>query len=997
MENTEQKVPLWGPAGIYEARPDEVETLLGGGYQPATEEQIKFSTTPEAIKGYGEAVGRGLGGAFFTAAERALGVDPQSIENRRQISVGENAALATELATMAVPIGVIGKVARAAELGQAVSPLLSAAEKVSKFTFPGAIDVAGNLASRGIEGAAAKLAMKYGVENALFSVSDDFGKKLVSDKPEDVNEVLSGVLAHAALSGIVGAGIGAGVGKVSELWKAKQGSKVAETIDQIKRDSGPDLPPITSEAAPITEKELATKAPETVSTTFESPQTVEELKKLSQELGEIPLEPFEAPERKSLDQAIETLGPEKLKVPISNAQLEAVSDPVAKKVIENARAIDPEIDKAFAIIEGHQKAQSEQGIWGVIKKFSPNFIREPLEAGKKWTKKIVDNVFKASDYFETQFRRFDEMAVNGIETTADIFNKLEQQFPGVKNLFSTTKDGAFKLKPWKINMPITKETHAALSELLPLLKEGEQTIGQIRNARKNIYSFINFGNKESQMQINQIRNVLMDAIQGQIEKIDPSFEIKKLFTDYATHKEALDMAESLLGSALSKEGPKDQFLASEKLVKSLFSDTGKIGFLKQLLPKEEFNELLGDYLAIALQNTKKEGAYSSRLFGNWLKREMPELLSAFGDEVGSLNELEAWNTIAKLIPDGVRMFPSRSGEQAFQTTKPFFGKILSELKSLGAWLSLGPQAAATAATGKAAAKISEAVSGKLAQKEQEMLLNQLLSGTEKQAGAASILRTIKDWSKNTNAAAFEAMRQYFSYAAKGTYLINKEVRNIFDEQAKPTIKPMSKKELDRLDRKVQSLANNPEELLNVGGNVGYYAPEHATAMGMVSARAVQYLASKKPAPKKNGPLDREIPPSVAQVNDYYRTLETAENPVKILQRIKDGTLHSRDIVDFKNLYPELYNIFVQKVSNEMVNAQTKGKPMPYQIRKGLSLFSGMPMDSNMQPQSIQAAQATYQPQQQPQAQLPQMAKKSSRVSKLPSLTETDQQRRMLKQ
>lgn len=998
MENQEQKIKLWGPTGFTETTPDEAEILLTSGYRPATEEEIKFSTTPETIKGVGEAVGRGLGGVFFTAAERALGVDPKSIENRQKISVGEDVATAVELGTMLVPTGIIGKAGKLLEAGEAISPLLKAADRVSKFTFPGALDVAGNLASKGIEGAAAKLAMKYGVENALYSVSDDFGKKLVSDKPEDVHEVLSGALAHAALSGLVGAGLGYGVGKLSPLWKAKEGSKVANAIDQIKVDTAPEVSMVKT--APIAEEKIATEIPveaaKEAEKVFEKPTTMEGVEKLAKELGEVPLEPFEAPELKSVNEANARLGPENLKVPILETQLKAIEDPVVRKNIENIRATNPEIDRNLGIIEGHQKAQSERGIWNTIKQLSPNFIKEPLEAGKKWTNKIVSNVFKTADNFETQFRKFDEMGVNALETTTGIFNKLEEQFPGLKNLYTTTKKGKFTLKPYNLKMPITKEAHQALAEMLPLLKEETLSLGEIRSIRKNIYSFINFSNKESQREIGIIRNALMDTIQESVEKIDPSFEVRKLFQDYALHKEAVDMAESLLGSAITKEGPKDQFLASEKLVKALFSDTGKIGFLKQLLPENEFNELLGDYLAINLQNATKEGSYSSRLFGNWLKREMPELLMSFENRTELLQKIQDFNTIAKLVPDGVRMFPSRSGEQAYQTTKPLIMNILGKLRGLGALLSMSPEVAATSAAAQAAKKAAEMAENRALLKQNEQLLNAILSGGEKQAGAASLLRTLKDWSKSTNAAAFESLRQYLGAATKGTYLITKEVKTIFDSDKPAQLEKQNTKQLEKLDRKIQDLGSNPEQLLNVGGEIGYYAPEHATAIGMTSARVVNYLNQKRPTPKKNGPLDKEIPPSRADMNNYYRTLNLAENPTVILQRIKNGTVHSRDVVDLKNLYPELYDSFLIKLSNELASAQTKGKQIPFRIKKGLSIYAGSPLDSTMSPQSIQSAQAVFQPQQQPQQQaLPQMAKKSSRKSQLPNLTETDQQRRML--
>jgi hypothetical protein len=78
----------------------------------------------------------------------------------------------------------------------------------------------------------------------------------------------------------------------------------------------------------------------------------------------------------------------------------------------------------------------------------------------------------------------------------------------------------------------------------------------------------------------------------------------------------------------------------------------------------------------------------------------------------------------------------------------------------------------------------------------------------------------------------------------------------------------------------------------------------------------------------------------------------------------------------------------------------KKQTIPYRVKKSLSLFAARPLDTGLTPQAIQAAQATYLQQgQQPmqQQQMPQMAPKSSRKSQLPTQTQTDQQRRILKQ
>jgi hypothetical protein len=990
MENLEQKIKLWGPTGLTETTPDEAEVLMTSGYRPATEEEIKFSSTPETIKGVGEAVGRGLGGVFFTAAERALGVDKESIANREKISVGETLAPAIEFGTMLAPMGIIGKAAKLTEAGQAVSPLLKAAETVSKFTFPGALDVAGNVASRGIEGAAAKLAMKYGVENALYSVSDDFGKKLISNKPEDVHEVLSGALAHAALSGIVGAGLGYGVGKLSPLWKTKEGAKVANAIDQIKADTNP-LPPT---AAPAAEEKLAAEIiPEEP---LKKPTTYEEYLEQGKKLKEVTLPEIETPDEIALRDASERLG-NKVKTPVDELQLEALKNTEARRRIEILKGQDPALAEVMEKRAQVQRYEAEQGIRQNLERLSPSPATDEIVAGKKHVENLSEAIYKVEEENSKQWKRFNDLVMNPLATQVDFTGRLERIDPKIRNYFKVNNDGLLKLLPYDaLEVGMTEQTYNKLKKIEGIFNKKDLTIRNIWNARKTMAPLFKTEELATRKESIQIQRALMDMMEESVKKIDPSFETKKMFQDYAVMRDNIDQLERFLGTSLDKKG---ELVNPEEVMKRLMKSSETVDFLKTILPKKQFDEFLGDFLSLNMQKVTKEGVkegfLSTRRFGKFLKDNDAKLKAAFGENQAILQEIKDWNTLATIVPDMAKVNVSESGVFAARAIKEELAKNYETLKNVVSSGSL------SAAAINAARKMGEAVMRRVeetaTQKQVEQMVTSLLQGQEKQAGAASLLRTIKDWTKSTNAAGFEALRQYLGAATKGTYLITKEIKTIFDPEKPAQPEKPDIKKLDRLDKKLQALGSKPEDLLNVGGEIGYYAPEHATAIGTVSARVVNYLNQKRPTPKKNGPLDREIPPSKAQLNNYYRTLNLAENPTVILQRIKNGTIHSRDVVDLKNIYPELYDSFLMKLSNELLEAQTKGKQLPFSIKKGLSIYSGSPLDSTMTPQSIQAAQATYQPQQQPQSALPQMAKKSSRKSQLPSLTETDQQRRMLKQ
>jgi hypothetical protein len=242
-----------------------------------------------------------------------------------------------------------------------------------------------------------------------------------------------------------------------------------------------------------------------------------------------------------------------------------------------------------------------------------------------------------------------------------------------------------------------------------------------------------------------------------------------------------------------------------------------------------------------------------------------------------------------------------------------------------------------------------------------------------------------------------AASQAITAIADGSILSKAAADAVFlSDKPMPSKIYSSPKKLDKLDKKIQDFQRNPQSMLDLNQDLMHYLPNHAETLTAATANVLNYCAMKKPQEKKNGPLDRPIPPNPAQMAAYNRTLGIAENPLTVYEKIKNGTLHSQDVIDCKSMYPDLYKDMVFKLSSALVDHLNKGTTIPYPVKKGLSLFTVTPIDSNFKPQAIQAAQATYQPQQQPQSALPQMAKKSSRKSQLPSLTETDQQRRMLK-
>lgn len=200
--------------------------------------------------------------------------------------------------------------------------------------------------------------------------------------------------------------------------------------------------------------------------------------------------------------------------------------------------------------------------------------------------------------------------------------------------------------------------------------------------------------------------------------------------------------------------------------------------------------------------------------------------------------------------------------------------------------------------------------------------------------------------------------------------------------------------LEKLDRRVQQLAQNPEELLNLNQDLDEIMPELGGSLTQTAANMVGYINSQRPAPKLESVFQQEMPVPFLERRQFQRLLRIAYNPLEIYKMIKEGTINSKDAIHFQNMYPELHADAKQRIMDNIIEMKNKNITVPYKLRKSLSVFVGYPLDKNLTPQAIQAAQSTYAPKNLPPPQTPQFAPKSGRKSQMPSLTETEQQRRM---
>jgi hypothetical protein len=244
---------------------------------------------------------------------------------------------------------------------------------------------------------------------------------------------------------------------------------------------------------------------------------------------------------------------------------------------------------------------------------------------------------------------------------------------------------------------------------------------------------------------------------------------------------------------------------------------------------------------------------------------------------------------------------------------------------------------------------------------------------------------------------FKALIEYTNAIYKGEKAVTKAAKQIFSEA--PPLAVQEIKEQDRarkrLEKKIDELSSNPEELFNTGGDTSVYVPNHTQEMAKTALNTINYLNSLKPKQEKQTFLDSKPMVNKVAESRYNRALDIANNPLIVLDSIKKGTITQNDVNDLQAMFPGAYQNMQNKVMMQITNLGEEDKNIPYQTRLGLSVFMGQPLDSTMQPQSIMAAQNPVAPGQMQGQTIPGQKPKHSFTSlnKMPGMYQTPGQAR----
>lgn len=207
--------------------------------------------------------------------------------------------------------------------------------------------------------------------------------------------------------------------------------------------------------------------------------------------------------------------------------------------------------------------------------------------------------------------------------------------------------------------------------------------------------------------------------------------------------------------------------------------------------------------------------------------------------------------------------------------------------------------------------------------------------------------------------AFKALADLLSHTIQGENLKKKAIQSIFKSGALVFPQTYSIKDSDRkrIQKKLDEFKLSPEKMIeDQSGEIHHYFPEGEVSMGALKSRAISYLNSIVPNETPAGILDSQPVISDEKKAQYDRAMDIVNQPLLVLNGIKEGKVTSNDLNTLQTVYPALYSNLIQRITHEVIQQKSEGKEIPYTTRIGLSLFMKQPLDSTMTPQSIQSTQ-----------------------------------------
>lgn len=138
------------------------------------------------------------------------------------------------------------------------------------------------------------------------------------------------------------------------------------------------------------------------------------------------------------------------------------------------------------------------------------------------------------------------------------------------------------------------------------------------------------------------------------------------------------------------------------------------------------------------------------------------------------------------------------------------------------------------------------------------------------------------------------------------------------------------------------------------------APNVAASVGATVTRGQAYLAATRPQGRRlAGQLfapATEPQPSPEQQREWLRRVEAVDDPMVVLDALREGTIDRAQVDAIRNVYPQLYARIREEALRQIGDAAA---PLSYQDRIRLGILLDAPTDPSLEPATLATLQQTY--------------------------------------
>lgn len=934
---------------------EHYEDALNQGYQPATEQDVIQHFQEEKYGGLGQqavaALEGGASAATFgasTGLEKALGVKTEDIQGRKETGIG---GAVGQVAGLLIPGAPEARALKT--VGEAIHAAIPATTIMAKV---------GSGAAR----AAAETAMVQG--------GDEVSKMLAD--PSKANDAAQTALMNVGLAAMMGSAIGAGTSSINPLWKAGGGSKVGTILKAISDRAGGIEGVVPDEVNATIARSGMQLPPEIKAGLSPDPAIQEMVSTLNQSDTTASGRSFQEKAQQFRKDAGDAIADS------FGRKLEDIPDHGEISKYESGKSIGQTLAAEYKeqmnpLVKAYDDIRSKYGNIPLdqsagTKSIDPEIAKQISKAAGE-----VGKLSKAAKALQ------DKGDVQGaIEASAKV-NDAQNELINLQT--RATSPGTVDTIVHDISTLAQKEGWTAspssdiMKELNRIQKElpNAKTINELGNYIKAVGTNMQSDPMNGPMRRagGMIKSIMKKAESDLVgrtvgseegEAAAASFDqARKAYAVQSTLKEALDSRLHAGGSTAGFEQSLKTMAQTdgETLLRRLSgtNDTDLLNILSSKYPKTA--EMLKNYHINEILARSKEGdTLKPDKFIKSLNKISPELRGFIANDQ-SLSRVKAISSLLEQFDTIPHNFSNTA-----RTVDKLFQGIPATAVGIATML-----ASHNPVTAVLLASLTKALSKDIPDATRLALLKFLGSG------------------QPIEAEGFHAAVNFINDTIKGQNLASKAVKNILTAGSEVLPQSFLPNEASRkrLDKQLKAIQTDPSLLQNTGNKTAHYMPEHGTAMAQTATQASNYLNSIRPGNVQKSPLDTKQPPNSVQQASFNRALDIAEQPLVVLQRIKDGTLTSKDLIHLQNISPNAYSMLRQKLTEEISSATEKGISIPYRQRLGMSLFLGQALDSTMTPNGIVSAQPK--PQQPPQQQQAPAQAKTSVLKKMPDMYRTPSQ------